>query len=169
MVAIRIEAAHAPDTLDVPLALARNLRLAQSDGISFKESWGEGLTFQEIGLDWAQANCLWGFVEFDTTQQTAEFETLLQLGCTCTVQSDGIACLEFAGKDLRFTSRNRWSLGLVGYRQHQTRQHLDWSFHDTSEAVYKPIHFSRPTFNDLPPWTAARRVRTQPEWRRPGS
>jgi hypothetical protein len=112
MVAIRIEAAHAPDTLDVPLALARNLRLTQRDGISFKESWDEELTFQELGLDRSQAHCLWDLVEFDTTQQTSEFETLLQLGCTCTVQSDGIAWFEFAGRDLRFTPQNRWSIGL---------------------------------------------------------
>jgi len=108
MIAIAINPAHADDEMLVPFELVRHLRLLQHDGISFELAWDSPPTFQEVGLSRAQAHCLWELVQYDSSQQTSEYETLLAMECLCEVGKDGVGWVILTDKELRFTPESRW-------------------------------------------------------------
>ena len=119
MSAITIDPANAAGRIDIPLSTVRDLRLVQCEGITFEEAWARRTAFQPHGLSRAQARCFWELVAFDTTQQTSEFETLLELGCTCNIESDGVSWVDFDGKELRFTPADRLSVSIYAQPRYQ--------------------------------------------------
>ena len=112
MTSITVKLAHRPGILEVTPGLVEELRLVQQRGISFKQAWDTPPTFQEAGLNRSQSHCLWELARIDpNNNEQPDYETLLNLKCTCEIESGGVARVDFGGKELRFTPRNRWSIG----------------------------------------------------------
>jgi hypothetical protein len=108
MPAISIKLANADGELDIPLELVRHLRLLQDVDITFENAWASPPAFQEVGMSRAQAFCLWELVLYDTTQQTSEYESLLEWECFCDIDEEGVGWVLFTDKELRFTPESRW-------------------------------------------------------------
>jgi len=121
MTAITIELPRGLGKMDIPLATARDLRLAQHERWSFERAWTCGRIFQHFSITLLQAECLWELVAFDPSQQTSEFETLLELEANCLIGPYGTAWVEYEGQRLRFTPAHRWCYAAD---VHRSRQYL---------------------------------------------
>jgi hypothetical protein len=94
----------------VPLGTVKDLRLRQSDGLTFDYVWNFITSAQPIEWNRAQAYCLWELAAYDQSQQTSDFESLLDWRRRCWIGLDGVGRVRLEGKKLLFTPQRRWTI-----------------------------------------------------------
>jgi len=112
MVNITIEPVHSSKTVGVIPESVFELRIAQHQHTSFHKAWHKFRVFRETGFSQSQALCLWELVRLGEKSWNSDWETMIRLRLSCRIQRGGKAWIEFNGKDLRFTPKDRWLIGL---------------------------------------------------------